>query len=170
MKSDQATIQQRVSELLTIRLQGAEWADIVQYASEKAWGVGERQLRNYVRKSDDLLAETLETHRGRLINRHVAQRRALYARCMAVSDYSNARAVLKDEAELLGLYPAKKTEVTGKDGGPIQTETVVMSDDERRATLESLLAAVGSTDPGSGPGGEGDPAKPALDQPVPGDD
>jgi hypothetical protein len=99
-------MQQRVSEVLTIRLQGAEFADIVQYAAEKQWGVNERQLWNYIQKSDELLAETMEKDREKLFNRHVAQRRALYARCMATSDYSNARGVLKDEAELLGLYPS----------------------------------------------------------------
>jgi len=124
MKSDKATIQQRVNEILTIRLQGAEFSDIVQYASEKQWGVGERQLRNYIRKTDELLAETLERDREKLLNRHVAQRRALYARCMSVSDYSNARAVLADEAKLLDLYPAKKTELTGKGGEPFIIDVI----------------------------------------------
>src|SRR4051812_35163319 len=117
-KSPQAIVQQRVQEVLTIRLLGAEFSDIVQYAAEKGWDVQERQLWNYVAQSDELLATTLEQDREKLLNRHVAQRRALFAKAMSVADLGAARAVLKDEAELLGLYPAKRTEITGKDGGP----------------------------------------------------
>ena len=100
MKSDKATIQQRVEEVLTIRLQGAEFLDIRQYASEKKWGVGDRQLWRYIRESDELLARALEKNREKVLNRIIAQRRALYARCMAVSDYSNARLLLRDEEAL----------------------------------------------------------------------
>ena len=110
MKSTKETIRLRLEEILEIRLLGAEWSDIVRHSAEKGWGVGERQLLNYVHRTDDLLEKTLEQDRRKLINRHIAQRRALYARCMAVSDYSNARSVLKDEAELLGLYPGKGDE------------------------------------------------------------
>jgi len=92
----------------------------VQYAAEKGWNVQERQLRNYVQKTDQLLAETLETDRQKLLNRHIAQRRALFARAMAVSDYSTARQVLIDEATLLGLYPGKKVEHSGPNGGPVR--------------------------------------------------
>ena len=107
MKSTKETVRQRVDEVLTIRLQGAEFADIRQYAAEKGWNVSDRQLRRYVDWSDSRLAKTLEKDRAKLLNRHVAQRRALFARCMAVSDYSNARGVLADEAKLLGLYAAE---------------------------------------------------------------
>ncbi len=174
-KADKATIQQRVNEILVIRLAGAEFPDIVQYASEKEWGVGERQLRNYLRQSDALLAESLETDRTKLINRHIAQRRALFARCMAVSDYSNARQVLKDEAELLGLYPAKRTELTGKDGGPITLETVELTEDERRAAIAAILAedaqvGMGETGGGSNLDGQGDAAGSGMEQSLPGDD
>lgn len=167
MKSTQATIRQRVDELLTIRLQGAEFADIRQYASQQSWNVSDRQLWRYIADSDALLQKTLEKDRARLFNRHIAQRRALYARCMAVSDYSNARAVLKDEAELLNLYPPKRTELTGKDGGPLQTETVVMTEDERRTAIHAILEA-GS--PGPDLDGKTGPLGPALGEPGAGDD
>ena len=114
--------------------------NIRQYASEQGWGVSDRQLWRYVEASDTILAETLERDRDKIVNRHVAQRRALYARTISVSDYRTALAVLKDEAELLSLYPPKRTELTGKDGGPLQTETV-MTDDERRAAIHAILEA-----------------------------
>jgi hypothetical protein len=119
MKATKAEISKRVNEVLEIRISGAEFHDILQYSSEHGWNVGERQLWNYIHAADKLLVERLEKDRDRIFARHVAQRRALYARCLNVGDFSSAGRILRDEAELLGLYPAKKSEVTGKDGGPV---------------------------------------------------
>jgi hypothetical protein len=120
MKSDQLTIRQRVEEIYQIRLRGALWADIRQHASDKGWGVSDRQLRRYVEQSDELIAEAAEPDRRKLLNRAVAQREVVYAHCMAVADYSTARAVLADRDKLLGLYPAERHEHTGKDGAPME--------------------------------------------------
>jgi hypothetical protein len=148
MKSSKTEVDRRVTEVLHLRLQGAEYWDILQHSAEQGWGLKERQLREYMSRADDLLALAVEKDREKLLNRHLAQRRALFARCMAVADYSNARAVLKDEAELLNLYPAKRTEITGKDGGPV--EHAILSPDERLAALAALHAAVGAG-PGAAP-------------------
>jgi hypothetical protein len=148
MKSAKATILQRVEAVLSLRLLGAELPDIRQFASQQAppWDVSDRQLWRYIEGADKRLAETLDKDRERCLNRHLAQRRALYSRCMAVSDYANARAILKDEAELLGLYPPKRTELTGANGGPVQTATVELSEDERDAAIAAVLARVGRLD------------------------
>jgi hypothetical protein len=47
-KSTKAEVTQRVEEVLSLRLAGAGLAEIVRRASEKGWGVGERQLQNYI--------------------------------------------------------------------------------------------------------------------------
>src|SRR5262245_18448899 len=127
MKSTQATVRQRVEEVLRLRLLGGEFLDIRKYANEpdpqggrQAWGVSVSQLWRYIRGGDDLLAETLEKDRDNLLNRHVAARRALLARAVPQNDLSNARALLNDEAEFLGLYTPRKAELTGKDGGPVR--------------------------------------------------
>jgi len=150
MKATKAEIAQRVSEILEIRLAGARFHDIVQYAAEKQWGVAERQLWNYIAASDKLLAAQLEPDRERLLTRHLAQRHYLYGRAVNAGDYRVALAALKDEAELLALYPAKRTELTGKDGGPLEAvqATAEMTDDERRAAVANLLARVGASDAG----------------------
>lgn len=109
-RSTKATVSQRVGEVLRLRLNGAEFYDLRQYASEQGWDVSERQLWRYVAQSDRLLAESIETNREKLLNRQIAMRQALFARAMAVSDYATARAVLKDLCDLLGLYPARKYE------------------------------------------------------------
>jgi hypothetical protein len=128
MKSDKATKNKRVEEVLTLRLMGAEFWEIRQYASEQEppWNLSDRQLYRYIADGDELLARTLETDRKKLLNRHVAQRRTLFARAMAVSDYATARAVLKDEAELLHLYDAMPSDPkAGGDASPMDTAGVV---------------------------------------------
>lgn len=57
MKASKAEVAARVDEVLRVRLDGAQFHDIVQYAAAQGWGVEEQQLWNYVRRADALLAE-----------------------------------------------------------------------------------------------------------------
>jgi hypothetical protein len=100
-----AEVSLRVEEVLRIRLDGAQFHDVVQYASEKGWGVSDRQIGNYIRRADDLLVERQDKGRRRILARHFAQRSALYARAINAADYRTALTVLQDEAKLRGLYP-----------------------------------------------------------------
>jgi hypothetical protein len=153
MKATRAQVRQRVEEVLRIRLDGAEMHDIVQYAAEKGWGVGERQLWNYVRATDQLLAERLEKDRDKLLARHVAQRRALYARALNAADYRTALAVAKDEAELQGLYrPSVSVKRASDDAAYIDRELARLA--AGGAGLPPGEAADGRAPPGAagGPG------------------
>ncbi len=107
-KSDAAEVARRVGEVLRIRLDGAQFHDVVQYAAENGWGVHERQVRTYIRRADDLLVERQDRRRRRLLARHVAQREALYARAVNAADHRTALAVLTDLAKLQGLYAGDK--------------------------------------------------------------
>src|SRR5688500_12318067 len=104
-KSTKTEVAKRVDEVLRIRLDGAQFHDIVQYASVNGWGVTERQLWTYIRKADDLLVERQDRGRRKVVARHLAQRQALYARALNAADHRTALAVLADEAKLRGLYP-----------------------------------------------------------------
>jgi hypothetical protein len=88
-------------------------------APEQKWAVSERQLWNYIRTADRLLKERFDAHAEHLLNRHILQRRTLYAHAMGAGDFRTALAVLQDEAKLEGLYPATKTELTDKGGGSV---------------------------------------------------
>ena len=88
--------------------------NIRQYAAEQKWNVSERNVYRYISAADKLNAKSVEKNRGKLLAFHHAARRALYARAMAVSDYGTASRVLKDEAELFGLYPPKQAEVNNR--------------------------------------------------------
>jgi hypothetical protein len=114
MKSDQATVRQRVEEVLSLRLLGAEFLDIRQHASGQGWGVSDRQLWRYIAAGDKLLAQTLERDRVKLLNRQIAQRRALFSRAMSVSDYGTALRVLDSEAKLLDLFPSAEAKLAAE--------------------------------------------------------
>jgi hypothetical protein len=108
-KKAQATIvAQRIEEVLRIRLDGAEFHDVVQYSSEQKWNVGERQLWKYISRADELIVERQVKGRKKLLARHFTQRRSLYARALNAADYRTCLAVLSDEAKLRGLYPDTK--------------------------------------------------------------
>jgi len=107
-KSDNAEILKRVEEVLRIRIDGAQFHEIREYAVEKQWNVSDTQLRRYVQRADELLVERQDKSRKQVIARHLAQRQALYSRAVKAADYRTALAILADEAKLRGLYPEKE--------------------------------------------------------------
>jgi hypothetical protein len=161
MKSTKAEVQRRVEEVFKLRLGGAEFADIVQYAAapEQAWGVAERQLWNYIAAADQLVKERFDARAEHLLNRHLLQRRTLYAHAMGAGDWRTALAVLQDEAKLEGLYPPTKVAPTTPDG--TQPYAGALSDAERLAALQALYAATvgarGGVAPAGGQAGAGGP-------------
>jgi hypothetical protein len=133
-RATEAQIAARTEEVLRIRLDGAEFWDLREYAREKekeegsAWFLAEGeppmsdgQLRRYAQWADDLIAESCREEREATVRRHLAQRRNLYARAVNKGDERTALSVLCDEAKLLDLYPAARTknEHSGPDGAPI---------------------------------------------------
>ncbi len=106
-KAEVAEVALRVEEVLVIRLDGAQYHDVVQYAAEKKWALQERQLREYMRRADALLVERQDKNRKQVIARHLAQRQALFARCVNAADYRTALSILDSDAKLRGLYPEK---------------------------------------------------------------
>lgn len=114
-KADKSTVVRRTAEVLRLILAGGEFEDIRQYASAQGWKLSERQLRRYQESAHEKLAETIYRDQRQLLGRHLAQRRALYARAIKTSDVRTALNVLRDEANLEGLYPSLKNGGTLKE-------------------------------------------------------
>jgi hypothetical protein len=142
MKSTKAEVMKRVEEVFKMRLGGAEFADIREYAiaPEQAWGVSDTQLWRYIAAADRLVKERFDAKAEYLIHRHLLQRRTLYAHAMGAGDFRTALAVLQDEAKLEGLYPAAKAELTGKDGGPLQWAPALKELSDEELTVMARLA------------------------------
>jgi hypothetical protein len=164
-KATRAVIRQRVEEVFRLRLGGAGLADIVQYASapERAWGVSERQLFNYLAAADRLMAERFDAKAPHLLARHLLQRCELYAQARAAGDWRTALAVLQDEARLEGLYPPTKVAPTDPSGTKSYEGT--LTDAERAAAVAAVLAAVGAGHAGPAVAGQAPAAGPLLGGP-----
>jgi hypothetical protein len=108
IKATALEVSARIDEVLRIRLDGAQYHDLVQYAAEKEWNLKERQLRNYLRRADELILSRRDKRRKRIVALHMARRESLYGRSVNAADYRTALAVLSDMAKLQGLYPADK--------------------------------------------------------------
>ncbi len=104
------TLERRIEEVMHIILLGGEMHDLREYAREKKWNVADSTLYRYMADALELCRARVEKDRDKLIARHLMQRRSLYARAMEANDLRTALAVVKDEAELYGLYPAAKVE------------------------------------------------------------
>jgi hypothetical protein len=80
----------------------------VQYSAEKGWNLKERQLREYMRRANELLVQRQDKSRRQVIARHLAQRQALFARAVNSADFRTALAILDSDAKLRGLFPEKE--------------------------------------------------------------
>ena len=123
-KADKALSARRADDILRIRLDGAEFLDVRDFVREKEkdaaslWFLAEgekplsdSQLYRYIQRADELMVQHLSHERGKLIREHRAKRRHLYSRAALAGDVGNALRCLRDEAELLGLYPSAETEL-----------------------------------------------------------
>lgn len=133
-KATKAEMASRIEQVLRIRLDGAEFWDVCQYSDEQGWGISHSSIWGYMRKADELIAESMRRNRDEAVAEHLAKRRMLYARSVQAGELSTALSCLKDEAQLMDLYPAarSKAEVTGPNAGPLQTEVTVKDDPAQR--------------------------------------
>jgi hypothetical protein len=119
-------VEQRIEEILRIRLDGAERIDVIAYVRElekepgNLWTsdtpLSKGQISRYIGWADRAIIDSTKTSRRRRLRHHIAKRGNLYAKAVSQGDIRTALAILADEAALLGLYPEKKTalDITGK--------------------------------------------------------
>lgn len=156
VRATNTEVNQRVEEVLRLRLKFAQFHDVVQWASDHNWGVTERQLWNYIRKADELIAERSERSRRRLLARHIAQREALAARELdsAKPNLRTVLAIADSKAQLEGLLI---------DGKELKALAKIAAD--QAAEIEKLKKeranAAGVHPPSSAPEPEG-PGEPAA--------
>jgi hypothetical protein len=156
IKATKAVVARRIEEVLRIRLDGAEFWDVREYAREKeheqgsAWelkdgakALSDGTLWRYIGRADKLIAESCRASTKKLTRRHLAQRRNLYAKAVLAGDYRTALAALRDEAEMLGLYPAKPSAPTGQpNAGSLECRIILTERKEYLIQLARELADV----------------------------
>ncbi len=119
---EQATkveIERRIDIVLEMLLRGYTRREIVQF-SAKEFGINSRQSDTYIRKAKKRIErEYDEKNYSELRRVHVARVIRLYKEALKKDDHKTAQRILKDIADLHGLYPPRKIEGTGKDGAII---------------------------------------------------
>src|SRR5262249_18513877 len=142
-KATKAEIAQRVEAVFELRLGGAGFADIRQYASAptdregkplEPWDVSDRQLWRYIDAAARLCRGRYAAPAPHLLARPLLRRERLSARAREVSDYKTALAVLKDEAELEGPYRRDPT------AGNLEAFLASLPPELARATRAALAA------------------------------
>lgn len=155
-KADKLTKERRVEAVYRLILEG--WTPEQIRSNTAEWGLGPSQVRRYMREARQRFETVTALTRAELLAEHIAARRQMRREAKNTRD---KLAVLKDEAELLGLYPAKGIALQGADGGPVafRDDTLAgLSDDELRRNLAALgrvavLAADGGTSGADDAGG-----------------
>jgi hypothetical protein len=138
----------RIEEVKQALISAARRYSIVQNFTVR-YGISVRTVDGYIAKAKAALDAEFEANRPYLMAEHIAHRRDLRQRMRQSGDLYGELRVAQDEAKLEGLYPATKTEISGKDGGAIvyRDETKELSDDELRRNMAefgrvaALLAA-----------------------------
>jgi hypothetical protein len=167
MRETDPILEQRVEEMLAIRLDGAKEWDARRYvaqkeaAAEAPWKVPEggnplsrRQIRNYIREADRRIARSTQATRRRRIARHIAFREKLYARAVNKGDERTALAILDSLAKLLDLLPSE--------GDRLERKL-----HELTRKLDKLEAVSGTSGGTEKAGGKDDGAGGAATQPAP---
>lgn len=124
-KADKLTKERRVEAVCRLILDGWTPQQIWQNTAE--WKLSERQQRRYMAEARARFEDGNALTREELRAEHIAARRQLRREAKTVKD---KLALLKDEAELHGLYPPRQHEVSGKDGGPIPIAVVNVDTDK----------------------------------------
>ena len=130
-RSTEAEVESRVSQVLGLLVSGAGFMEIQHYSAQKGWNLSDRPLKEYMSRATNLLAEHEEEDRKLLVALHQARRNRLYALALQAHEYRTALEILKDSAEMEGLYPPKG--ITAEIG--VTRRGAPMSDEE----LDTIL-------------------------------
>jgi hypothetical protein len=134
-KSTDAEVARRVAALYDLMLQGVGRHGIQAYAVSHGWQVSSRQLDTYTRRAKAQLARAAERDHQVELGRAIERLELLFMKALAKDDRAEARAVVRDLTELLGLGAAQRHELAGPGGAPL------VSQDELAAQFRALLVA-----------------------------
>ena len=135
-KADKLTKERRVEAVYRLILDG--WTPEQIRANTAEWGLGPAQVGRYMKEARQRFEEGTALSRAELLSEHIAARRQMRREARNVRD---KLAVLKDEAELLGLYPPKRHELGGKDGGAIEHHIIIEYADDHHDAAEATASA-----------------------------
>jgi len=133
-KATREESERRVRQVSNWLLDGESSTDIIQYC-KNSWQINQGQAYKYIKKAHELWQEINNTEIVYNLNWHIQTRRKLLNKCLKDGDRTNARQLLNDLADIMGIA-RNRLEHSGK----VQTEstdklkTVVekMNDEQRK--------------------------------------
>ncbi len=131
-KSSSAIVDTRVNQIYNLILSGANRGDIIQFATDKEWGVTDRAVDLYIQRAREEMAAHAKDYReaNQLHDIAINRLNSLYAKSLKIQDYKTALAVQKEMHALFGLYPPTRQEITGANGKPLEQRLVFVWGDE----------------------------------------
>ena len=108
-RASKLEVEQRVGLVLQVLTMGSGFAGVQQLNTAKGWRLGWRRLREYMRLAREILLEQAAERRAGALEVALARREHLYLLALKADQLKVAADVLKDSAELEGLYPPKAT-------------------------------------------------------------
>jgi len=119
-KSDGMQLNLRVKTVYQLMLQGYNSFEIVEYGLHKTdWGVGERQIRNYINKAKHIFETIVEKNRDMLLGKSVTRLEDLYRKSSELMDFKTCLAVEKVIIDMFALQKPKQ--VTDNDDSTPET-------------------------------------------------
>ena len=130
-------VEKRVGEIYDLLIVGYSRRECLQYASEKAWGVTERTVDNYIRRAKDIFRREAKYIREMELGRSLARLDRLFKSNMKIQDFKAALATLKERNTMLGLYEPVRHEIKHEDW----RSRVVEEIKDGRITYEAIRTA-----------------------------
>lgn len=142
-RADALTRRRRIDDFVRIRLDGAKFWDLWAFVREQeavagsAWflspgeePMSDQQLYRYQQEADKAILASVSKDREKSLKLGLARRENLYAKAVTSGDLRTALGVLRDEAELRGLYPEKKP--PARDDAPAPITVIIVPAEENR--------------------------------------
>lgn len=102
-KATKITAETRVREVFVLLVNAATHAEIIRYASEKGWGLTDRQVETYIQRATKQFHDIASFDREAHVGAAIARFEDLYKRCVQASDFRGAASIQEKLCRLLGL-------------------------------------------------------------------
>ena len=128
MKTSKHIVDERILRAYKAILRGMPTSDITEIFI-KDYGVTSRQIATYIAQARDLIKQTSESKKDLeyLVSESILRLDGLFYENHKKKNFPECRAIIESKAKLLGLYAATKTELTGKDGQPLNPITKIVN-------------------------------------------
>lgn len=120
-RTTEADVAMRVEAVRRLILQGANRYDILQFVA-KNWCASARMADDYVARARQSILEAMKPERAQNLAEHIEARRDIRRKANEAKDHRLVLDVLKDEAKLMDLYPADRSDVRFMDMSKLTDE------------------------------------------------